>query len=73
LRARYPKLPPHLNTRLIASGFLGHVTYIGCVWTLQNFDTPIDELVDHAAYSWMGLHQWLNEFGAAPPLPAADA
>ncbi len=68
LKARYPNLPPHLNAKLVASGFLGHVTYIGCVWTMQNFDTPIDELVDHASYSWIGLHHWLRDFDAAAAL-----
>ena len=65
LKARYPHLPPHLDCRLVASGFLGHVTYISIVWTLQDFDKPVDELVDHAAYSWMGLRQWLSEAAQA--------
>lgn len=71
LRARYPKLPPHLDFRLIAGGFLGHVTYVSTVWTLDNFSTPVEELVDHAAYAWMGLHHWLADYDASVPVRSA--
>lgn len=68
LRARYPHLPPHLDVKLIASGFLGQVTYVAAVWTLQKFDTPIEHLVDHAAYAWVGLHHWLSDYNASVPI-----
>jgi AcrR family transcriptional regulator len=68
LKTRYPNLPPHLNAKFIASGFLGHVTYIAAVWTLQNFDTPVEHLVDHASYAWMGLHHWLSDYDASAPV-----
>lgn len=71
LRARYPNLPPHLNFKLVASGFLGQVTYVATVWTLQNFDTPVEHLVDHAAYAWMGLHQWLSDYDTSVPIRSA--
>lgn len=71
LKARYPHLPPHLDHKLVASGFLGHVTYIATVWTLQNFDTPVEHLVDHASYSWLGLHRWLADYDASVPLRSA--
>lgn len=71
LKARYPNLPPHLDYKLIASGFLGQVTYVAAVWALQNFDTPVDHLVDHASYAWMGLHHWLSDFDASVPIRSA--
>ncbi|MFT3858619.1 MAG: TetR/AcrR family transcriptional regulator [Aquabacterium sp.] len=71
LKARYPHLPPHLDAKLIASGFLGHVTYLAAVWALQNFDTPIEHLVDHAAFSWQGLHHWLADYDASVPVRSA--
>ena len=71
LKARYPHLPPHLDYKLVASGFLGQVTYIAIVWTLQKFDTPVEQLVDHASYAWMGLHQWLSDYDASVPIRSA--
>jgi AcrR family transcriptional regulator len=71
LKARYPHLPPHLNCALVASGFLGQVTYIGSVWTVQKFDTPVEQLVDHLIYTWVGLHQWLADYNATVPVHSA--
>lgn len=71
LKARYPNLPPHLDTTLVASGFLGQVTYVATVWTLQKFDTPVEHLVDHASYAWMGLHHWLSDYDASVPIRSA--
>lgn len=64
LAARYPSLPPHLNHDLVASGFLGHITCVASVWALRKFDTPVDEVVDHTAYAWVGLHRWLADHAA---------
>jgi AcrR family transcriptional regulator len=71
LKARYPNLPPHLDHRLVASGFLGHVTYVATVWAMDNFQTPVEHLVDHASYAWMGLHRWLSEHEASVPMRGA--
>ncbi len=68
LKARYPNLPPHLDHKLIASGFLGQVTYVAAMWTLQKFDTPVEHLVDHASYAWIGLHHWLSDYEASVPV-----
>jgi AcrR family transcriptional regulator len=68
LRARYPNLPPHLDFQLVAGGFLGQVTYVANVWALQKFDTPVEHLVDHASYAWMGLHHWLSDYDASVPI-----
>lgn len=71
LKARYPNLPPHLDFQLVASGFLGQVTYVATVWTLRKFDTPVDQMVDHTAYAWMGLHHWLADYDASVPIRSA--
>lgn len=68
LRARYPNLPPHLDFQLVAGGFLGQVTYVATVWAMQKFDTPVEHLVDHASYAWMGLHHWLSDYDASVPI-----
>ncbi|RZL10591.1 MAG: TetR/AcrR family transcriptional regulator [Rubrivivax sp.] len=71
LKARYPNLPPQLDFQLVASGFLGQVTYVATVWTLRKFDTPVDQMVDHASYAWMGLHHWLADYDASVPIRSA--
>jgi AcrR family transcriptional regulator len=71
VKARYANLPPHLDFKLVASGFLGQVTYIASVWTLQKFDTPIEHLVDHASYAWVGLYHWLQDYDASVPIRSA--
>jgi hypothetical protein len=43
------------------------------VWTERKFDTPIDSLVDHTAYAWIGLHQWLMVNNGQPAEPAVVA
>lgn len=68
LRSRYPELPPHLDFKLVASGFLGQVTYVATVWALQKFDTPVEQLVDHASYAWAGLHHWLSDHSHSTPI-----
>lgn len=59
LNARYKRLPEGLDVELIASGFLGHAIHTASVWTQRNFDTPVERMVEHTVYAWMGLHQWL--------------
>lgn len=73
LTARYPKLPPHFNHDLVACGFLGHITCVASWWALRKFDTPVEQMVDHTAYAWVGLHRWLSdqEAGLAQASPAA--
>jgi len=64
LKERFKKRYPHLNipldADLIVGGFVGMVIHTATVWTQRGFDTPIDVLVDHNVYAWMGLHQWLS-------------
>jgi AcrR family transcriptional regulator len=67
LKMRYPNLPPHLDFQLVAGGVLGHVTYVASVWAMQKYETPIEHLVDHAAYAWVGLHHWLTDHAASVP------
>jgi hypothetical protein len=36
------------------------IIHTATVWAERNFDTPVDTLVDHNIYAWLGLHQWLG-------------
>lgn len=59
LQARYGTLPADLEVKLVASGFLGLVIHTASVWAQHGFDTSVDSMVNHTAYGWAGLHQWL--------------
>lgn len=67
-KSRYPGLSVPLDVDLIVGGFVGMIIHTASVWTERGFDTPVDTLVDHTAYAWMGLHQWLTQH---TPVPAA--
>jgi AcrR family transcriptional regulator len=59
LKMRYPKLAKQPDAELILGGFVGMVIHTASVWTQRKFDTPVDTLVDHTSFAWLGLHQWL--------------
>lgn len=59
LKMRYPDLPFQPDTELILGGFVGLIIHSASVWVQRKFDTPIDALVDHTSFSWLGLHHWL--------------
>lgn len=63
-RTRYPDLTVPLDVDLIVGGFVGMVIHTASVWTERQFDTPVETLVDHTAYAWVGLHQWLSTANA---------
>jgi len=63
-RKRYKTLPPTLEIELIVGGFVGMMVHTASMWTERKFDTPVDVLVDHNVYAWMGLHQWLTNYSA---------
>jgi AcrR family transcriptional regulator len=75
LKMRFPHLPFQPDTELILGGFVGLIIHSASVWVQRNFDTPIDTLVDHTSFSWLGLHQWLaaQEAAAVAVAPAATA
>lgn len=60
LKMRYPDLPFQPDTELILGGFVGLIIHSASVWMQRKFDTPVDVLVDHTSFSWLGLHHWLE-------------
>ena len=64
-KTRYPQLDFNPDVELILGGFVGQVIHTGSVWYQRKFDTPVDGLVDHTAYAWIGLHQWLSSRNTA--------
>ena len=75
-KKRYPGLEIPLDVELVVGGFVGMIIHTASVWTQRDFDTPIETLVDHNAYAWIGLHQWLSgQSGAgdrSAPTPAGS-
>lgn len=68
LKMRYPDLPFQPDTELIMGGFVGLIIHSASVWVQRKFDTPVDTLVDHTSFSWLGLHHWLAaQSGVTPP------
>ena len=59
-KQRYPNLSIPLDVDLIVGGFVGMVIHTASVWAQRGFDTPIESLVDHNVYAWIGLHHWLS-------------
>jgi AcrR family transcriptional regulator len=59
LKMRYPDLPFQPDTELILGGFVGLIIHSASVWVQRRFDTPVETLVDHTSFSWLGLHHWL--------------
>jgi hypothetical protein len=66
LKMRYPDLPFQPDTELIMGGFVGLIIHTASVWVQRKFDTPVDVLVDHTSFSWLGLHHWLSASNATP-------
>lgn len=72
LKMRYPKLPQQPDVELILGGFAGMVIHTASVWAQRKFDTPVDTLVDHTSFGWLGLHHWLAGQEAAAQPAAAE-
>lgn len=67
LKMRYPDLPFQPDTELIMGGFVGLIIHSASVWVQRKFDTPVDTLVDHTSFSWLGLHHWLSAQSGVTP------
>lgn len=72
-KARYPGLTVPLDIELVVGGFVGMIIHTASVWTERQFSTPVETLVDHTVYAWIGLHHWLTDHtpAATNAVPAA--
>ncbi|RZI86805.1 MAG: TetR/AcrR family transcriptional regulator [Rubrivivax sp.] len=60
-KKRYPNLSIELDLDLIVGGFVGMIIHTSSVWVKRGFDVPVETMVDHNAYAWVGMHQWLSK------------
>ncbi len=65
-KVRYPHLDRPIDVELILGGFGGLVIHTASVWAQRGFDTPVEQLVEHTAYAWDGLHHWLSRHNTPP-------
>lgn len=60
LRQKYPNLSDTPDLGYVVSGCIGHMTHNCMLWAEREFSDPIEMVVDHAFYPWMGLDRWLQ-------------
>jgi AcrR family transcriptional regulator len=60
LGKRFPAMKGQVEIEYVVGGFAGMIIQTGSLWVQRGFDTPVDRLVDHNVYAWIGLHEWLS-------------
>jgi hypothetical protein len=60
LGQRYPLMQDQLEVEYIVAGFVGMIIQTGSLWVQRGFDIPVERVVDHNLYAWIGLHEWLS-------------
>jgi AcrR family transcriptional regulator len=70
LRQRFASLFPNLDfepdAELIANGLVGLIIQVSTAWVHRGFATPIDTVLDHIMYAYMGLGVWMSEHNKPP-------
>lgn len=61
LQTLYPDLDFTPQVELIITGVSGMIIHTATLWMERDFDWPVETLVEHNAYAWGGLHQWLSQ------------
>lgn len=67
IRSKYPHLNIDAVPDLVVAGISGLIIHTATMWMSRDFDWPVETMVDHTAYAWIGLHRWLAEHDEAPP------
>lgn len=66
IKTTHPLLQLNLDVDMVIAGFVGMIIQTGAMWVQRNCDLPIEAVVDHNLYAWMGLQKWLDENSSAP-------
>lgn len=64
-RQRYPHAFTKPNLEYVVLGCMGMITNTAMRWIERDFSDPIDTVVDHTYYAWMGLDNWMTQLNAA--------
>ncbi len=60
LQNQYPDVGERAIPELIVGGITGLIIHAATMWMQRDFDWSVEAMVDHTAYAWGGLHQWLQ-------------
>lgn len=64
-RQRYPNAFNKPNMEYVILGCMGMIIGTAMRWIERGFSDPIDTVVDHTHYAWMGLDNWMTQMNAA--------
>ncbi|OGA82393.1 MAG: hypothetical protein A2711_15150 [Burkholderiales bacterium RIFCSPHIGHO2_01_FULL_63_240] len=64
-RQRYPNAYNKPNMEYVVLGCMGMIINTAMRWIERDFSDPIETVVDHTHYAWMGLDSWMTQLNAA--------
>lgn len=66
-RQRYPNAFLKPDLEYVVLGNMGMITNTAMRWIERGFSDPIETVVDHAHYAWIGLDSWMTQMNSAAP------
>lgn len=63
-RQTYPNACHKPNIEYVILGCMGMITSTAMRWIERGFSDPIDTVVDHTHYAWIGLENWMTQMNA---------
>lgn len=64
-RQRYPNAFSKPDLEYVVLGNMGMITNTAMRWIERDFSDPIETVVDHAHYAWIGLDNWMTQMNSA--------
>lgn len=64
-RQRYPHASAKPNLEYVVLGCMGMIISTAMRWIERDFSEPVDTIVDHTYYAWMGLDVWMTQLNTA--------
>lgn len=64
LRQKYPQACSKPNLDYVVSGCMGMITHTVMLWIERHFSDPIETVVDHTYFAWIGFDQWMSKMDA---------
>ena len=63
-RQRYPRAHSQADLEYVVLGCMGMIVNTAMRWMERDFSEPIETVVDHAYYAWVGLDSWMQALDA---------
>ena len=64
-RLKYPNVVAKPDFEYVLTGCMGMLTHNTMLWIEREFSDPIDTVVDHTHFAWVGLDNWMTHMNAA--------